>query len=118
MACPQKIIFKEDNKMNNLQNVHNLLLQNGYKGSYEDFKKEDLSKLSDEDLECISGGANNSKIDKILASMLAVLSLSGCMTSLNYASAMRDIHDLNQYQNINEYIDRLLFSSKKKLFNC
>lgn len=112
--------------MDKLQNIYNFILQNGYKGSYKDFKKEVLSKLSQEELENISGGVIENKIfNKILASTFAVLSLSGCMINNNTINAMKT--NTPSYKSTtqgyittcDEYIEKYILNSaykKNKLF--
>ena len=112
--------------MDKLQNIYNFILQNGYKGSYKDFKKEVLSKLSQEELENISGGVIENKIfNKILASTFAVLSLSGCTINNNTINAMKT--NTPSYKSTtqgyittcDEYIEKYILNSaykKNKLF--
>jgi len=112
--------------MNDFKQIHSLLSQNGYKGNYEDFKREVLSKLSDEDLEAISGGSvGNKKLNKIIVSMLSVLSLSGCMANISYTNAMKPTSnqdsntiDAEDEETIicNWLIDNLFSKNRKKEF--
>lgn len=110
--------------MDKLQNIYNFILQNGYKGSYKDFKKEVLSKLSQEELENISGGVIENKIfNKILASTFAVLSLSGCMINNNTINAMKT--NTPSYKSTtqgyittcDEYIEKYILNSAYKKTN-
>lgn len=103
------VLKEESNKFENLEGLYGLCKKKGYKGTMSDFEFEyqsivekcsntlKESKISDSDLELVSGGTNaNINLKSSIATIMATLSLSSSISSVTNASSTNVVDDLKE----------------------